>query len=117
MILFAIRVAEETLLLARTKRSPASRATEDIRRTCWPGMKQWLEFHRIWTQQKRDLCSARVLRRLIRCGIAEQRSATWLACRESAVWGIWEFSSRQKLGTASRRSDAARKMRHWPRNW
>src|SRR5580700_2662898 len=116
-ISFAIHAAEETLLLARTERLPASRATADIRSTCWLGMKQWLAFQRIWTQKRQVLCSARVLRHLIRCGIAEQQRATWLASRESAVWGIWEFSSPQKLGFASRPSDADRKMRHWPRNW
>src|ERR1700676_2404869 len=116
-ILFAIRAAEETLLLARMKRSRASRATVGTRNICWQGTKRWLGFHRIWMLRRQDRCCARVLRRLIRCGIAERQLATWLACRESAVWGIWEFSSPRKLDIASRPSDADQRMRLWRRNW
>ncbi len=52
--LYANRAVEETLLLARIKQSQVLRATEDIRSTCWQGMKRWLGFRTISRPQKRD---------------------------------------------------------------
>src|SRR5277367_1923328 len=90
---------------------------EAIRSTCWQGMKRLLGFRTAWTLQRRGRCCARVLRHLTRCGIAGRLWVTWLACKESAGWDIWEFSLRQRPGIAWRPLDADQKMVHWQRNW